>query len=68
VALTASGSHQSLAAIWITEHYFENHYKTFFDKSKAYSRRLALTLHSVPKLALRAQTVEVADLPLRQDL
>jgi len=28
VALTASGSHQSLAAMWITEHYFENHYKT----------------------------------------
>ena len=42
--------------------------KTFFDKSKACSRRVSATLHFVSKLALRAQTVEVADLPLRQDL
>jgi hypothetical protein len=42
--------------------------KTFFDKSKACSRRLALRLHFVRELALRAQTVQIADLPLRQDL
>ena len=42
--------------------------KTFSDKSKACSRRLALRLHFVPKLALWAQTVEIAHLPLRQDL
>jgi len=42
--------------------------KTFFDKSKACSRRFALGLHFVRKLALRAQTVQIADLLLRQDL
>ncbi len=42
--------------------------KMFFDKSKACSRRVSATLHFVSKLALRAQTIEVADLPLRQDL
>ncbi len=42
--------------------------KTFFDKSKACSRRFALGLHFVRKLALRAQTVQIANLPLRQDL
>jgi hypothetical protein len=41
--------------------------ETFFDKSKACSK-LALMLQLVRKLALRAQTVGIADLPLRQDL
>ncbi len=31
-ALMASGSHQSLAAIWITKHYFENHYNANLDE------------------------------------
>ncbi len=42
--------------------------KTFFDKSKPCSRRLAPLLHFVRKLALRAQTVQIADLLLRQEL
>ena len=42
--------------------------KTFFDKSKTRSRRLAPLLHFVRKLALRAQAVQIAYLTLRQDL
>jgi len=42
--------------------------KTFLDKSKACSWLLSATLHFVSKLALLAQTVQTADLPLRQDL